>query len=140
MYTAMGMTLGITSALIIIMEIFAPYLARLSTEDTEAIYYAVLNIRIEVIGQLFYSVFMIQHSLATGAGHTLFVLCNSFVNCIIFRLVLTIVFNMFFGIVGVFIACAVAPSVSIPIGHWYVSTKKWQYGFRKKRIREVGAV
>ena len=139
MYTAMGMTLGITSVLIIIMEIFVPYLAGLFTEDTEAIYYAVLNIRIEVIGQLFYSVFMIQHSLATGAGHTLFVLCNSFVNCIIFRLVLTIVFNMFFGIVGVFIACAVAPSVSIPIGHWYVSTKKWQYGFRKKSIRE-GAV
>ena len=139
MYTAMGMTLGITSVLIIIMEIFAPYLAGVFTEDTEAIYYAVLNIRIEVIGQLFYSVFMIQHSLATGAGHTLFVLCNSFVNCIIFRLVLTIVFNMFFGIVGVFIACAVAPSVSIPIGHWYVSTKKWQYRFRKKRIRE-GAV
>ena len=49
MYTAMGMTLGITSVLIIIMEIFAPYLAGLFTEDTEAIYYAVLNIRIEVI-------------------------------------------------------------------------------------------
>lgn len=40
MYTAMGMTLGITSVLIIIMEIFAPYLAGVFTEDTEAIYYA----------------------------------------------------------------------------------------------------
>lgn len=135
MYTAMVMTIGITTVLIVIIEIFAPLFASAFTNDSEAIHYAVMNIRIEIIGQLFYSVFMIQHSLATGAGHTLFVLCNSFVNCIIFRLVLTIVFNRFFGIIGVFVACAVAPSVSIPIGNVYVRSNKWKIGMRDTKIR-----
>lgn len=137
MYIAMAMTIGITTVLIIVMEIFAPLFASAFTSDSEAIHYAVLNVRIEIIGQLFYSVFMIQHSLATGAGHTLFVLCNSFVNCIIFRLVLTIVFNKLFGITGVFIACAVAPSVSIPIGHAYVHSNKWRIGATDKIKGEV---
>lgn len=44
---------------------------------------------------------------------------------------------MFFGIVGVFIACAVAPSVSIPIGHWYVSTKNGNMDLEKNVSERV---
>ena len=51
---------------------------------------------------------------------------NSFVNCIIFRLVLAILFNSLFGIYGVFIACAIAPASSVPIGWFYCRRGYWK--------------
>lgn len=56
----------------------------------------------------------------------MFVMWNSFVNCIIFRLVLAIIFNQIWGIYGVFIACAIAPASSVPIGWFYCRKGYWK--------------
>lgn len=80
---------------------------------------AVLNLRIEILGQIFYAVFMVYHALAIGAGHSTFAMLSSFANCIVFRVVLSLLFNHLWGIYGLYAACAVAPSISVPLG-WLV--------------------
>ena len=96
------------------------------TPDPEVQRWAAVNLRIEIIGQLFYAGFFTYNTLATGCGDTMFVMWNSFVNCIIFRLVLAIIFNQLWGIHGVFIACAIAPASSVPIGWFYCRKGYWK--------------
>ena len=74
----------------------------------------------------FYAGFFTYNTLATGCGDTMFVMWNSFVNCIIFRLVLAILFNQLWGVYGVFIACAIAPASSVPIGWFYCRKGYWK--------------
>ncbi len=126
MRTCMKITLAMSTALILISELFAPWLVTIFTPDPEVQRWAVINLRIEIIGQWFYAGFFTYNTLATGCGDTIFVMWNSFVNCIIFRLVLAIIFNHFFGIYGVFIACAIAPSSSVPIGWFYCRKGYWK--------------
>lgn len=126
MYQAMKLTVLITLALIAVVELLAPFLIGLFTNETEVIACGVLNIRIEVIGQLGYAVFLIYHSLATGAGHTPFVLFSSFVNCIIFRMPLAVLFNMWFGLPGLYAALAFAPFTSVPLGMGYTKSNIWR--------------
>ena len=40
-------------------------------------------------------------------------MANSFVNCILFRVVLAVTLNHFFGIVGLYTACMLAPAISV---------------------------
>lgn len=87
---------------------------------------ASLNLRIEIIGQIFYAVFMIYHGFAIGAGHTWFVLLSSFVNCILVRVVLVVILEGFLGLPGIFLACMAAPSASVPLGIIYVKTNVWK--------------
>lgn len=126
MRTCMKITLAMSTALILISELFAPWLVTIFTPDPEVQRWAVINLRIEIIGQWFYAGFFTYNTLATGCGDTIFVMWNSFVNCIIFRLVLAIIFNHFFGIYGVFIACAIAPASSVPIGWFYCRKGYWK--------------
>lgn len=88
--------------------------------------WAVFNLRIEIVAQLFYAGFMSFNTLATGAGRTIFVMLNSFANCIVMRVVLALWFESLWGITGVYIACAVAPAISVPIGYWYYRSNRWQ--------------
>lgn len=128
MYTAMKMAMGISLALILLVEVSAPMLVRVFTQDQEAIAYAVLNLRIEVVGQIFYACFLIYHSLMTGAGHTWWVMFSSFVNCILFRVALTLLFNQVLGmgVTGVYLGCAIAPATSIPVGWYYTRSNRWR--------------
>ncbi len=126
MRTCMKITLAMSTALILISELFAPWLVTIFTPDPEVQRWAVSNLRIEIIGQWFYAGFFTYNTLATGCGDTIFVMWNSFVNCIVFRLVLAIIFNHFFGIYGVFIACAIAPASSVPIGWFYCRRGRWK--------------
>ncbi len=126
MRTCMKITLAMSTVLILISELFAPWLVTIFTPDPEVQRWAVINLRIEIIGQWFYAGFFTYNTLATGCGDTIFVMWNSFVNCIIFRLVLAIIFNHFFGIYGVFIACAIAPASSVPIGWFYCRKGYWK--------------
>lgn len=126
MKTCMKITLGMAAVLILISELLAPVLVSFFTPDPEVQHWAAINLRIEIIGQLFYAGFFTYNTLATGCGDTMFVMWNSFVNCIIFRLVLAILFNHLWGIHGVFIACAIAPASSVPIGWFYCRKGYWK--------------
>ena len=126
MYTAMKITMLMAVTMIIIVELLAPQLAAIFTGDPAVQAAAVMNLRIEILGQIFYAVFFVYHSLAIGAGHTLFAMSSSFVNCILFRVVLAVTFNHFFGLTGIYWACMVAPSVSVPLGWLYTRSNVWR--------------
>ncbi len=126
LYTAMRIA-GITAlALILFAEAGAPMLVRLFTEEPQAAAIASQNLRIEIIGQIFYAVFMIYHGFAIGAGHTWFVLLSSFVNCILARVVLVVILEGIMGLPGIFLACMIAPSASVPLGMIYLKTNVWR--------------
>jgi len=132
MQTCMKITLGMAAVFIVICELLAPVLVSLFTPEAAVQDWAAINLRIEIIGQLFYAGFFTYNTLATGCGDTMFVMWNSFVNCIIFRLILAIIFNHFWGIWGVFIACAIAPASSVPIGWFYCKKGYWKKSLAKK--------
>jgi len=133
MRTCMKITLGMAAALIVISELLAPVLVSFFTPDPQVQHWAAINLRIEIIGQLFYAAFFTYNTLATGCGDTIFVMWNSFVNCIIFRLVLAIVFNHLWGVYGVFIACAIAPGSSVPIGWFYCRKGYWKKSLTNRK-------
>ena len=126
LYTAMKITSVVAFALIIIVEITAPLLVGIFTRDPDVVKVAVQNLRIEIIGQIFYAIFMMYHAFALGAGHTWYVLLSSFVNCILVRVVLVIILDRILGLTGVFLACMIAPSSSVPIGMVYVRSNIWK--------------
>lgn len=126
LYTAMKLTCITAFVLILIVEAGAPVFAGFFTGDAEAVDVAALNLRIEIIGQLFYAVFMMYHGFAIGAGHTWFVLLSSFVNCILVRVVLVVILEGILGLPGIFLACMIAPSASVPLGMIYVRTNVWK--------------
>ncbi len=96
--------------IIAIVELTAPFIVSFFNKDAVIGEYAVLNIRIEIIAQLFYAGFLSYNVLATACGDTVFVMANSFLNCIVVRLVLAFALERIMGsIVGVYIACMIAP-------------------------------
>lgn len=126
MREGMKICLIMAGMVIMLIEICAPWLASLFTKDPAVISAAVMNLRIEIIGQIFYAIFLNYHSLMTGAGHTVYVFMSSFVNCILVRIVLAAVFNHLIGLNGVYLACLIAPSVSVPIGYLYTKSGIWK--------------
>lgn len=126
MYTAMGITLVMAAFIIVVVELFAPQLARLFTEEPAVIDAAVRNLRIEIISEVFYAMFLVYHALAIGAGHAIFAMSSSFVNCILVRVILAFLFNHWWGITGVYLACMIAPSSSVPLGMWYTRSGLWR--------------
>lgn len=134
MYTAAKLTLCVAGVIVILVEIFAPQLIGLFNSDPVVVGYGVMNIRIEIIGQLFY-VFFIFHSLAIGAGHGWFVLGSTFFNSIVVRVILSITLNHFFGLTGLFVACALAPASSLPLCFFYIKSNIWQKKLITDEIR-----
>ena len=132
MYTAMSIALCMSVLIITVVEIFAPQLVSIFTDEIETKEVAVRNLRIEIISQIFYASFQMYHSLALGAGHTWFVLMSSFINCILARLVLIFILNHTLGLVGIYIACMVAPASSVPVGFWYERSNRWRRGGKAK--------
>lgn len=124
--TTIKITLSMAVVLIAVVQLFAPSLARIFTSNPEVINAAVLNLRIEIIGQVFYALFLVYHALAIGAGHTTYVLLSSFVNCILFRVILAHLFNGLWGLPGVYLACMIAPSISVPMGMIYMRSGIWR--------------
>lgn len=126
MYTAMKITLAMSLLLIAVVQLLAPQMVSLFTTDAATAEAAVKNLRIEIIGQIFYASFLVYHSLALGAGHTIFVFVSSFVNCILVRLTLAFLLNRYFGLTGIYIACMIAPASSIPLGLIYTRSNIWR--------------
>jgi len=132
MKVCMRMTLMMAACLIVIAQLFGPQMVSIFTPDPEVQRWAVTNLRIEIFAQVFYAGFLTYNTLATGCGDTVFVMWNSFVNCILVRLVLAVILEHFFGITGVYVACAIAPASSVPIGWWYYRKEKWKKSALKK--------
>lgn len=126
MYSGMKLTVGVTLGIIAAVELFSPQMVSVFTAEAAVREIAVMNLRIEIMGQLFYALFMTYHAMAIGAGHSSFAMVSSFVNCIIFRVLLSLLFNRLFGICGVYLACAVAPASSVPLGMLYVRSGVWK--------------
>lgn len=128
MYLAMKLATAFCAVNILAVEIFAPQLIAIFTDGSEIIAAGTENLRIEIVGQLFYAIFMVYHSMMTGAGHTKTVLFSSFVNCILARSVLAMVLSSItnLGATGVYLACMLAPAASIPIGEVYIRGGKWR--------------
>lgn len=47
-------------------------------------------------------------------------------NCIVVRVILALILNHLMGLVGVFIACSIAPISSVPLGYIYERTGIWR--------------
>lgn len=125
-HIARRITIGVSIVLILLVELTAPQLIAFFGPDTQTAYWAVKNLRIEIIAQVFYASFMVYNALAIGAGHTLFALASSIMNSIVVRLILAVVLNHFFGLVGIFWACMIAPASSVPLGYFYERSNVWR--------------
>lgn len=135
-YDAMLICVGVSAAIVTLVELFASPLSAMFTSEPDTIAVSVKNLRIEIASQLFYAVFQMYHALALGVGHTWFVLLSSFINCILVRLVLIFILNSFIGLTGIYIACLVAPASSVPIGFWYDRSNRWRRGIEKNTYSE----
>ena len=136
LYSAMRMTLLMSVVLIVLVELGAPFLMGLFTNEADVIAAGTLNLRVEIVGQIFYAIFLIYHALMLGAGDTWWVLLSSFANCIVFRVILAITLEHFFQIEGVFVACAIAPSISVPVGMYYTHSGRWRKSLTTRVIEE----
>lgn len=123
---ALKITVMVAVVIIITVECAAPYLAAIFTSEADVARVAVLNLRIEIIGQIFYALFLVYHSFAVGAGHTWFVMGSSFVNCILVRVILVVLLEGWIGLPGIFLACMIAPASSVPLGMIYVRLGRWR--------------
>lgn len=131
-YQAMKIAISTAIALTIIVEISAPFLASFFTKDPAVLSAAVMNLRIEMVGQIFYAIFLTYHGFMTGAGHTVVVMFSSFVNCILVRVILVLLLEHAIGLNGVYLACMIAPFSSIPIGFIYIRTGIWKRSLVQK--------
>ena len=125
-HVAMRISIGVAAGLIVIIEVFAPQILSIFNPDQATMALAVQNLRIEILGQIFYASFMVYNALPMGAGHTMFALASSLLNCIVVRVVLAVILNHVFGLVGIFWACAIAPASSVPLGYIYERRGKWR--------------
>ena len=132
MKTCLRLTLLLSGVIVLIAEVFAPQLCAIFTPDPEVRAWAVLNLRIEIICQVFYAGMFSYNTLATGSGHTVFVMWNSFLNCIVVRLILAVILDHFFGVVGVYVACGIAVASSVPVGYWFYRSRRWTVSLNVK--------
>jgi len=137
MQVCMKMNLMISTVLIIGSELLAPYLVSIFSNEIDVLNIAIINLRIEILAQVFYAGFMTFNVLATGSGDTMFVMANSFLNCIIVRLVLAFVLEKVMGVMGIYLACMIAPLSSVPVGYWYYKSEKWRKSIFTESVVEV---
>lgn len=125
-HVAMRFSLGVTAVLILLIQLLAPQILAIFHPDQATMDIALENLRIEILGQIFYASFMVYNALPMGAGHTLFALGSSLLNCIVVRVVLALILDHYFGLTGIFWACAIAPASSVPLGYIYEHRGKWR--------------
>lgn len=126
LYTAIRMTLCIAVCEIGVAHLFGESLVSLFTRDRDTALMACANLRIEIIGQLWYACILVYHAFMIGTGRPWYAFISSFINCIIFRVTLAFTLDHFFGVSGLFWACMIAPASSIPFGLWFERSGKWK--------------
>jgi putative MATE family efflux protein len=127
LYTGLKLNVLIAAVLILLIEVFAPYLTYLFTDDAEVMAAAVYNIRIEIVGQLFYAVFTAYQALAVGAGNTVFVMLNTIFGMVAARVVISVILNSVIGLPGVYLGCLIAPVAAIPLSMHYFYSGRWKH-------------
>lgn len=130
-HVAMRIAIGVAVVLIIFIELLAPQLIGLFRPDPATAALALENLRIEILSMVFYASFMVYNALPMGAGHTLFALGSSLLNCIVVRVVLAVVLEKMFGLTGVYWACMIAPLSSVPLGYIYEASGVWRKSLAK---------
>lgn len=131
-HIGMRIAIGVSLVVILLVELTAPQLVSLFHPNQETAYWAVRNLRIEIVAQVFYASFMVYNALAIGAGHTLFALGSSVMNSIVARLILAVLLNRYLGLVGIFWACMIAPAASVPLGYFYERSGVWKKSLAKE--------
>lgn len=126
LYSAMKLTVAMAIFIIVVVQLAAPWLVGVFTDDAATAEAAVRNLRIEIFGQVFYAIFLVYHGLMLGSGDTWFVFLSSFINCILARITLGVGFNALWGLDGVYYACMIAPLTSVPFGWWYERSNRWR--------------
>ncbi len=126
MRSAMKLSVSVSLALIVFVEFAAPWLVALFSSEAETAAMAVRNLRYEIVGQFFFAVFMMYHTLMIGSGQTWYAFWSSFINCIPVRIILAVTLNRFMAVEGLYIACMLAPAASVPFGIWYVRSGRWR--------------
>ena len=124
-HTAMRIAIAVSAVIILLLEIFAAPVLSIFHPDALTMDIAVQNLRIEIIGQIFYASFMVYNALPMGAGNTAFTLWSSLLNISV-RTVLAVIFNRFWGLAGIFVACAIGPASSVPLGYLYEHAGTWR--------------
>ena len=124
--TAIKINLILALCTIVICQIFGGAMLGFFTNNAVAAAAGTLNLRIEIFGQIFYAIFLIYNSLSIGAGQSEFAMFNSFMNCIVVRIVLCYIFDKIWGLTGIYIACMAATFVSCPIGWIYAKSGCWK--------------
>ena len=132
-HIAMRISLAVSAVIILLIELFAPRILGIFNPDPATMEIALQNLRIEIVGQIFYASFMVYNALPTGAGHPMFALFSSLLNCIVVRVVLALILNHTMGLVGIFWACAIAPASSVPLGYLYGRTGVWRRSMVEKK-------
>lgn len=130
MFECMKITLSLAFLFIVICELFAPFLVSIFINEPIVASHAITNLRIEIIAQVFYAGFFTFNVLATGSGHTVFVMFNSFLNCIVLRLILAFLLESTIGLTGIYVACMIAPSISVPVGYLFYRSNKWKISLK----------
>ncbi|MCF0122500.1 MAG: MATE family efflux transporter [Ruminiclostridium sp.] len=131
-HIAMRIAIAVSVVVIVIIELLAPQILAIFHPDEATMEIALKNLRIEILGQVFYASFMVYNALPSGAGHPMFTLFSSLLNCIIVRVVLAVILNNTMGLVGIFWACAIAPASSVPLGYIYERTGVWRKSLAEK--------
>lgn len=126
MYEAMKLAAAIALATVLLIEITSPWIVRIFTSEQDVLYVAVRNLRIEIICELFYAIVLTYQSMMNGAGHTLLAMLNSLTSGIFFRIPLAILLHRVIGLDGIFISCAFAPAIPIPLGYFYIKSGRWK--------------
>ena len=103
-----------------------PVLTLAFTQDPVVYAIAVRDLRIEIFSEVFYAVILTYQSMMNGAGHTMTAAMNSLTSGILCRIPLSIALGHIWGLEGVFLACAVAPAVAIPVGALYIHSGRWR--------------
>jgi len=130
-HIAMRITIGVSLVMILLVELGAPFLVSFFKPDALTAQWAVKNLRIEILAQVFYASFMVYNALAMGAGHTTFALLSSIMNSIVVRVILALIFDHYFGLVGIYWACMIAPASSVPLGYLYERHGAWRRSLAK---------
>lgn len=109
-----------------VAQFFCEPVISLFTSDPEVMRIGCEHLRIESICFIFYGIFLSYNAMAIGAGHTMFIFFNSFMNCIAMRVVLVVILDGLMGRFGIYWACAFAPLISVPIGMIYMRSGVWK--------------
>ena len=118
--------LVVSLILFVLAQLLAGPMISIFTSEPEVIRIGTEHLKIESICFMFYALFLSYNAMATGAGHTIFIFFNSFMNCIVVRVVLVIILDRIMGRFGIYWACGFAPLISVPIGMIYVRSGVWK--------------